>query len=120
MASNPQEFPQAELIELGAGSLKKVRYILRELDAPTAFLSMDISGNHLNAAAETIKEEFPLLRISPIVADHTKYWLLPACSKETKRRVAFFPGSTIGNFSPREVQDWFGLLWFNIPGKTLN
>jgi uncharacterized SAM-dependent methyltransferase len=48
------------------------------------------------------------------------YWLLPACSKETKRRVAFFPGSTIGNFSPREVQDWFGLLRFNIPGKTLN
>jgi uncharacterized SAM-dependent methyltransferase len=60
------------------------------------------------------------IRVSPIVADHTKYWLLPACSKETKRRVAFFPGSTIGNFSPREVQYWFGLLWFNIPGKTLN
>jgi uncharacterized SAM-dependent methyltransferase len=37
-----------------------------------------------------------------------------------KRRVVFFPGSTIGNFSPSEVQDWFGLLWFNIPGKTLN
>ena len=94
MASNPQEFPQAELIELGAG--------------------------HLNAAAETIKQKLPKLRVSPIVADHTKYWLLPACSKETKPRVAFFPGSTIGNFSPREVQDWFGLLRFNIPGKTLN
>jgi hypothetical protein len=45
MTSNPQEFPQAELIELGAG--------------------------HLNAAAETIKQEFPKLRESPIFADYT-------------------------------------------------
>lgn len=111
--------PQVELIELGAGSLTKVRYILRELDDPTAFLPMDISGDHLNAAVANIKQEFPQLKVNPIVADYTKDWLLPEPSKETKRRIAFFPGSTIGNFSPTEVQKFFANCVDHLPSGAL-
>jgi dimethylhistidine N-methyltransferase len=99
--------PHAELIELGAGSLTKVRVLLRQLDSPTAFLPMDISGDHLKAAARDLQQEFPHLPVTPIVADYTQDWSLPDTLPDTLRRIAFFPGSTIGNFLPNEVDHFF-------------
>jgi dimethylhistidine N-methyltransferase len=109
----------AELIELGAGSLTKVRYLLREMDAPVAFLPMDISGAHLNAAVQDLRLECPQLQITPLVADYTRHWSLPSPRPETARRIAFFPGSTLGNFSPAEVQQFFAHCVNYLPGGAL-
>ena len=110
---------KAELLELGAGSLTKVRHLLREMDAPVSFLPMDISGAHLNAAAADLRLEFPSLKVTPIVADYTQDWLLPPAPQEIKRQVAFFPGSTLGNFSPTEAQAFFGNCAAHLPGGAL-
>ena len=110
---------KAELIELGAGSLTKVRFLLRKMDSPISFLPMDISGEHLNAAAKELSFEFPKLNIKPIVADYSKDWSLPPCMQEAQRRIAFFPGSTIGNFSPHEVQEFFANCVEHLPGGAL-
>ena len=109
----------AELIELGAGSLTKVRYLLREMKSPISFLPMDISGEHLNAAVAELKREYPALDVQPIVADYTKDWLLPKLSPQAKRRIAFFPGSTIGNFSPVEAQAFFANCVQHLPSGAL-
>ena len=111
--------PKAELIELGAGSLTKVRYLLREMVLPTSFIPMDISGEHLHGAAAYLSNEFPLLPVTPLVADYTKDWFLPKPLPETNRRIAFFPGSTIGNFSPLEVQHFFSNCVEHLPGGAL-
>jgi dimethylhistidine N-methyltransferase len=111
--------PHAELIELGAGSLTKVRFLLRQLESPTAFLPMDISGDHLKAAAKDLQHEFPQLAVSPIVADYTHDWSLPAEHPETQRRIAFFPGSTIGNFLPAEVDNFFANCAKHLPAGAL-
>ena len=110
---------QAELIELGAGSLTKVRLLLRQLESPTSFLPMDISGEHLKSAAKELQQEFPKLAVSPIVADYTQNWLLPPPHQETRRRIAFFPGSTIGNFLPTEVDHFFVNCVKYLPGGAL-
>ena len=110
---------KAELIELGAGSLTKVRFLLRKMDSPISFLPMDISGEHLNAAAKELSFEFPKLNIKPIVADYSKDWSLPPCMQGAQRRIAFFPGSTIGNFSPHEVQEFFANCVEHLPGGAL-
>ena len=109
----------AELIELGAGSLSKVRYLLREMDSPTSFLPMDISGEHLNAAAQDLSLEFPQLKVNPIVADYTQHWRLPSPAAGTKRRIAFFPGSTLGNFSPTEAEAFFANCVAHLPEGAL-
>lgn len=111
--------PQAELIELGAGSLTKVRFLLRQLESPTAFLPMDISGDHLKAAVRDLQREFPHLAVSPIVADYTHEWSLPDKHLGTQRRIAFFPGSTIGNFLPSEVDKFFANCAKYLPGGAL-
>lgn len=89
------------LVELGAGSLTKVRLLLDCLEGPAGYVPVDVSGEHLRAAARTLADEYPRLAVEPLVADFTRPFTLPA--GRAGRRVAFFPGSTIGNFEPEEA-----------------
>jgi dimethylhistidine N-methyltransferase len=95
--------PGAEIVEFGAGSLTKVRLLLDALEAPRRYLPIDISGEHLQAAADRLKADYPELVVQPIAADYTMPLVLPAPMLGAGKRVGFFPGSTIGNFEPEEA-----------------
>jgi len=95
--------PGAEIVEFGAGSLTKVRLLLDALESPRRYLPIDISGEHLEAAAERLKADYPQLMVQPIAADYTMPLVLPAPLPGAGKRVGFFPGSTIGNFEPDEA-----------------
>lgn len=92
--------PEAELVEFGAGSVQKVRLLLDALAWPRAYVPIDISREHLEAAAARLALDYPDLAIRPVVADYTQPLALPPPAGGARRRVGFFPGSTIGNFSP--------------------
>ncbi len=98
--------PRAELVEFGAGSLTKVRLLLDAMDAPLRYVPIDISGDHLAQAARALSADYPALRVSPLVADYSQAFALPPLLAGTGQRVGFFPGSTIGNFSPAEAVDF--------------
>jgi L-histidine Nalpha-methyltransferase len=93
--------PQCLLVELGAGSLSKVRLLLDKLDRPAGYLPIDVSGDHLRAAVAELVDDYPALDITPVVADFTQPFALPRV--RAARRVVYFPGSTIGNFDPPEA-----------------
>jgi dimethylhistidine N-methyltransferase len=93
--------PGAEIIEFGAGSLRKVRLLLDAFDAPAGYVPIDISGDHLRDAAGILRTEFTGLDVHPVVADYTQPFQLPAAGGRG-RRIGFFPGSTLGNFTPEE------------------
>jgi len=95
--------PDAEIIEFGAGSLRKVRLLLDALKAPRRFVPIDISGEHLAQSARALRADYPGLDIHPLVADYTRPFSLPDRPQESGMRVGFFPGSTLGNFSPAEA-----------------
>lgn len=95
--------PGAELVEFGAGSLHKVRLLLDALERPARYLPIDISGEHLEAAAARLAREHPGLAVRPVVGDYTQPLLLPPPPQRAGMRVGFFPGSTIGNFDPAEA-----------------
>ncbi len=95
--------PQADVVEFGAGSLTKVRILLGALDRPAGYLPIDISGDHLQAAATQLRSDFPGLEVQPLVADYTQDFALPPLPALGAKRVGFFPGSTLGNFTPAEA-----------------
>jgi dimethylhistidine N-methyltransferase len=95
--------PRCQLVELGAGSLTKVRLLLDRLDRPSAYVPVDVSGSHLRSAAAALADDYPTLDVTPVVADFTRPFELPNVT--AARRVVFFPGSTIGNFDPPEADE---------------
>ncbi len=104
--------PNAELVEFGAGSLTKVRLLFDAFDAATApkrYLPIDISGEHLEGAAQRLRADYPSMAVQPIVADYTMPLVLPATGAGVGQRVGFFPGSTIGNFHPEEALSFLQL-----------
>ncbi|MGA0569506.1 L-histidine N(alpha)-methyltransferase [Variovorax sp. VNK109] len=113
--------PGAELVEFGAGSLHKVRLLLDAMDAPARYVPIDISGEHLQASADVLRHDYPGLDVVPVVADYTRGLSLPvaAPSKPAGRRVGFFPGSTIGNFTPDEARAFLRMAACVLKGGAL-
>ncbi len=95
--------PQAELVEFGAGSLRKVRLLLDALERPQRYVPIDISGEHLAQAAAQLRQDYPTLAVQPVAADYTQPLQLPAAPRGGGLRLGFFPGSTIGNFDPDQA-----------------
>jgi dimethylhistidine N-methyltransferase len=93
----------ALLIEPGAGNGIKTRILLEHMRDPAGYIPIDISGEHLAASARRMALSFPHLEILPVNADFMGEIELPACSNSVARRVAFFPGSTIGNLTPQQA-----------------
>jgi dimethylhistidine N-methyltransferase len=94
--------PRCLLIEYGSGSSTKTRLLLDHLQAPAGYVPIDISGEHLRRTAQALAGEHPKLEIVPVQADFARPLTLPL-RKKVARRVVYFPGSTIGNFAPREA-----------------
>jgi dimethylhistidine N-methyltransferase len=90
--------PQAEIVEFGAGSLKKVRLLL-DVAHPRGYTPIDISGDYLMAVTATLAADYPNLALRPLAADFTATLTIPALAG-ARARAGFFPGSTIGNFKP--------------------
>ena len=105
---------RAEIVEFGAGSLRKIRLLLGAMDRPARYLPIDISGEHLAQSAAGLQQDYPGLDVQPLEADYTQRLLLPARLPGAGQRVGFFPGSTIGNFTPQEA-----LRFLQIAGQVL-
>jgi L-histidine Nalpha-methyltransferase len=97
--------PDAIVIELGSGSSRKTPILLSALDAPQAYLPIDISEEFPAESVKALQRRFAKLRIMPIVADFRRIVSLPELTLlgSTGRRVVLFPGSTSGNLAPDEA-----------------
>ncbi len=91
-----------DVIEFGAGSLVKIRLLLEYLNGVRHYVPVDIAGDYLRKAALELHNEhndFSDIVVTPIEADFTNLIELPD-NDNGITRMGFFPGSTIGNFSP--------------------
>jgi dimethylhistidine N-methyltransferase len=95
--------PRAVLVEYGAGAGLKTEILLGALENPALYVPVDIAGDFLVESASRIEQRFPYIEIRPVVADFTEDFDLPADLPRLTPRVAFFPGSTIGNLAPRDA-----------------
>ncbi|HMN71059.1 MAG TPA: L-histidine N(alpha)-methyltransferase [Rhodoblastus sp.] len=94
--------PGSALIEYGSGSSIKTEILLAACDF-AAYAPIDISPSALAGAARRLRRRFPGLRVEPVIGDFVGDVELPA-SLDGLPRAGFFPGSTIGNFSPPEAR----------------
>lgn len=92
----------AALVEFGSGASLKTRLLLDAAPHIAAYAPIDISPTALADAAEAIRADYPALLVAPLMDDFTTALRLPPALAD-RPRVGFFPGSTIGNFTPEEA-----------------
>jgi dimethylhistidine N-methyltransferase len=91
----------ATLVEFGSGSSHKTRLILDRATELARYVPIDISARHLEETAQALRARYPRLDVRPLALDYAAP--LPSLDgvlSAGRRRVVFFPGSSIGNFEP--------------------
>lgn len=88
------------LLELGSGSSIKIRLLL-EAVRPKIYVPMDISREHLIQSSQHIARDYPWLTVHAAYIDYSQSWKVPDFGPG--RYNAFFPGSSIGNFTPADA-----------------
>lgn len=92
------------VIEPGSGSSIKTRILLQALPQLKNYIPIDISEEMLLDAARQLGEDFPGLEVTPFVHDFSNPVAPMLKLGDSRERMIFFPGSTIGNFTLKEAQ----------------
>ncbi|THD65001.1 ergothioneine biosynthesis protein EgtB [Phenylobacterium sp.] len=95
--------PDAALVEFGSGASVKTRILLDAAPQIAVYAPIDISGAALDEASLAIRRDYPGLTVAPLLEDFTRAIVLPH-EAQGRPVTGFFPGSTIGNFTPDEAQ----------------
>ena len=93
----------AHVVEFGAGAGTKTRLLLDALNRPTSYVAIDISADFLKSSMASLADEYPRINVIPVVGDFMDCATLSATELPTGNRLAFFPGSTIGNLLDEEI-----------------
>ncbi|BFM39279.1 L-histidine N(alpha)-methyltransferase [Synechocystis sp. LKSZ1] len=98
-----------DLMELGSGSSTKTRLLLdayTQLGYGLHYLPVDVSEGLLTDTAQALLEDYPQLTIHGLVSTYELAFAeLPP--PQFSRRLMVFLGSTLGNFSPGQTQQFF-------------
>ena len=90
------------LVEFGAGNARKVGPLLAAMAAP-AYVALDISAEHLAEACRALGQRHPAVPVLGICCDYSAMEALPEHPLLARRRLGFYPGSSLGNFTPAEA-----------------
>jgi dimethylhistidine N-methyltransferase len=94
------------IIEYGSGSGRKTAVLMRALQ-PAAYVAIDISSEQLRAASAALAAMFPAVSVAAVCADYTRALDLSKLQALSHRkRLIFFPGSTIGNFTTEQAVEF--------------
>ncbi|YCH22569.1 L-histidine N(alpha)-methyltransferase [Pseudomonas sp. D1-3] len=106
----------ASLVELGSGASRKIRLLLEAL-RPARYLGIDISREFLDICTRRLAADYRWLDVHALCADFSQPLKLPADALG-QRPLAFFPGSTIGNFDPGEARGFLRNLHQALPAGS--
>ena len=94
-----------DLLELGSGSASKTRHLIAAaLDRQTTlrYVPIDISESVLVASSKALVDEYAGLTVDAFVGDYFSL-LQGDALRSSRRTLALFLGSNIGNFEPEEA-----------------
>ena len=91
--------PAPQLIDLGAGSCAKAAALFERL-RPRRYLAVDFSVEFLGEALAGLQQRYPALPMVGLGLDFGDGFTLPASYTAGGPSLVFYPGSSIGNFTP--------------------
>jgi dimethylhistidine N-methyltransferase len=95
--------PRAAVVEYGSGAGLHGRELCGLLPEPHCYVPLDVDADQLARAVGAMHALIPTMPVYPVCQDFRQYVSLPPAVTGARRRLAYFPGSTIGNFRPLEA-----------------
>jgi dimethylhistidine N-methyltransferase len=96
------------LIDLGAGNCAKAARLFPSVQ-PVQYVPVDVSVEFLRDAVGQLRERFPHIEMTGLGMDFSSTLDLPDAVRRNKR-LFFYPGSSIGNFTPDAALAFFQRL----------
>ena len=90
--------PGCVVFEPGSGEGIKTSRLLAALESPRAYVAIDVAARQLEQTAARLRRAHKGLRVASLHADFMTVRALPDFEGPPAKRLAFFPGSTLGNF----------------------
>jgi dimethylhistidine N-methyltransferase len=94
--------PGRQFVDLGAGDCCKARGWLPFL-SPTRYVAVDIAIQEITAALDRLAPDFPGLEFVGVATDFSRALELEGILADSPA-LFFYPGSSIGNFTPAEAR----------------
>lgn len=91
----------ATLVDLGAGNCEKAARLFGAF-RPRRYIAVDISADFLRQSLASLQARFPALPMLGVGMDFSSSLTLPL-QAGSEPRVLFYPGSSIGNFTPEQA-----------------
>lgn len=105
------------LIDLGAGNCEKAGRLFSTLQ-PRSYVAVDISVDYLRNALRCLQREHPEMGMLGVGLDFSQSLALPPEVGDGPRTL-FYPGSSIGNFTPDEAVHFLRRARASSPGGNL-
>lgn len=109
-----------EIVELGSGNATKTRILLdayQQANYPLCYRPIDISAGILESSAHDLLLDYPTLQVQGLVGTYELALQKLAVTHLPKRMICFI-GSTLGNLSPRECNQFLQQVTYALqPGE---
>jgi dimethylhistidine N-methyltransferase len=96
--------PVRQFVDLGAGDCCKAQAWLPFLE-PARYVAVDVAAPELKRSLDRMAPDFPAIEMVGVVADFRDGLPLEGVVDE-RAALFFYPGSSIGNFTPGEARDF--------------
>jgi dimethylhistidine N-methyltransferase len=100
--------PGRQFVDLGSGDCCKAKGWLAFL-APSRYVAVDIAVHEIAAALERLEPDFPELELAGVATDFSRTLDLDGVLTGSPT-LFFYPGSSIGNFTPAEARSFLARI----------
>jgi dimethylhistidine N-methyltransferase len=94
-----------ELVDIGAADGKKAQSLFSVLKVKR-YVAVDISSEYLARAVVALQRSDPDISMRPLVQDFSEQLVVD----DTFSKLFFYPGSSLGNFTPEQAKRWLSAL----------
>jgi dimethylhistidine N-methyltransferase len=90
-----------EFVDVGAADGKKAQNLFSVFKVKR-YVAVDISAEYLGRAVEALQRTDPQISMRPLVQDFSERLMVD----DSFSKLFFYPGSSLGNFTPEQAKNW--------------
>ncbi|NLT50124.1 MAG: L-histidine N(alpha)-methyltransferase [Ignavibacteria bacterium] len=94
------------LVEFSSGDYTRTRILLDHIPDLIAFIPVDLSEVRLMESAVNLKQEYPNIKINPVIGSLTEKFEMPETENQFEQKIIYLPSSKISSLTASELKNF--------------